>query len=173
MENNMKKNVCICITESLFCTAEINTTLWINCTSIKKIIMASESEMIDCQYFCWEIPVCFTIGQFVFSLLCCGSSLHGANNWVVKDKQERKTVWGPSRNWGWWALWSWWWGWWPELGLGQVTGLVCRPRSWTLFCSSERALWMGPAQVDVISRKSCEHFPEKGEAHRGPWPVQR
>lgn len=25
-------------------------------------------------------------------------------------------------------------------GLGQVTGLVCRPRGWTLFCSLERVL---------------------------------
>ena len=32
---------------------------------------------------------------------------------------------------------------------------------------------MGPAQVDVISRKISEHSPERGEAHRGPWPVQR
>ena len=33
----MKKNVYVCITESLCCTAEINTTLYINYTSIKKI----------------------------------------------------------------------------------------------------------------------------------------
>ena len=31
-EKNMKKNVYICITESLCCTAEINTTLQINYT---------------------------------------------------------------------------------------------------------------------------------------------
>ena len=38
MEKNIKKNVYICvyITESLFYTAEINTTLWTNYTSIKK-----------------------------------------------------------------------------------------------------------------------------------------
>ena len=32
---NMRMNVCMCITESLCCTAEINTTVEINCTSIK------------------------------------------------------------------------------------------------------------------------------------------
>ena len=32
----MKKNVYVCITESLCCTAEINTTLQINYISIKK-----------------------------------------------------------------------------------------------------------------------------------------
>ena len=38
MEKNIKNNVYICvyITESLFYTAEINTTLWTNYTSIKK-----------------------------------------------------------------------------------------------------------------------------------------
>ena len=30
MEKKMKKNICICITESLCCTAETNTTLHIN-----------------------------------------------------------------------------------------------------------------------------------------------
>ena len=37
MEKNMKKNIyiCVCITESLHCTAEINTTLLINYTSIQ------------------------------------------------------------------------------------------------------------------------------------------
>ena len=123
MENNMKKNVYICITEPLFCTAEINTTLWINCTSIKKIIMASESEMIDCQYFCWEVPVCFTFGRFVF-LLCCGRSLDGANNWAAKDKQKRENVWGLSKSWGCWALWSWGWGRWP--GTGDRSGLQAK-----------------------------------------------
>ena len=37
MEKNMKKNVHICITELLCCTAETNTTLQINHTSIKKL----------------------------------------------------------------------------------------------------------------------------------------
>ena len=32
----MKKNIYICITESLCCTPETNTTLQINYTSIKK-----------------------------------------------------------------------------------------------------------------------------------------
>ena len=37
MEKNIKKEyIYICITESLCCTAEINTTLWINYTSITK-----------------------------------------------------------------------------------------------------------------------------------------
>ena len=36
MEKNIKKNVCICITESLCCVAEINTILKVNYTSIKK-----------------------------------------------------------------------------------------------------------------------------------------
>ena len=35
MEKNMKKNVDVCITESLWFTAEINTTLYINYTSIE------------------------------------------------------------------------------------------------------------------------------------------
>ena len=35
MEKNIKKNVYTCITESLCCTAEINTTLYINYASIK------------------------------------------------------------------------------------------------------------------------------------------
>ena len=32
---NMRMNVYMCFTESLCCTAEINTTVEINCTSIK------------------------------------------------------------------------------------------------------------------------------------------
>ena len=36
MEKNMKNNVYICITESLCCTAEINTMLQIGYTSIIK-----------------------------------------------------------------------------------------------------------------------------------------
>ena len=32
----LKKNVCMCITESLCCSAEIATALYINSTSIKK-----------------------------------------------------------------------------------------------------------------------------------------
>jgi len=35
MENNIKKNACMCITKSLFCVAEINTALDINHNSIK------------------------------------------------------------------------------------------------------------------------------------------
>ena len=38
MEKNIKKNVVICITEPLRCTAETNTTLQINCVSIKREI---------------------------------------------------------------------------------------------------------------------------------------
>ena len=34
---NMKKKVYICVTKSLYCTAEINTPLWINSTSINFI----------------------------------------------------------------------------------------------------------------------------------------
>ena len=34
MEKNIKKTVCMCVTESLCCTAEINTTLYINYSSI-------------------------------------------------------------------------------------------------------------------------------------------
>ena len=34
MEKNIKKNVYMCITESLFCIAEMNTMLQINYTSI-------------------------------------------------------------------------------------------------------------------------------------------
>ena len=37
MEKNIKKRMYICITESLCCIAEINTTLQINYISIKKI----------------------------------------------------------------------------------------------------------------------------------------
>ena len=36
MEKNIKKNVCMCITELSCCIAEINTTLKVNYTSIKK-----------------------------------------------------------------------------------------------------------------------------------------
>ena len=36
MEKNIKKNVYICVTESPCCTAEINTTLQINYTTIKE-----------------------------------------------------------------------------------------------------------------------------------------
>ena len=36
MEKNIKKNVYICRTETLCCTAEINTTLYINYILIKK-----------------------------------------------------------------------------------------------------------------------------------------
>ena len=37
MEENQKKNmcVCVCVTESLCCTPETNTTLQINCTSME------------------------------------------------------------------------------------------------------------------------------------------
>ena len=35
MENNIKKNACMCITKSLCCVAEINTALEINYNSIK------------------------------------------------------------------------------------------------------------------------------------------
>ena len=35
MEKNVKKNVCMCVIESFFCTAEINTTLRINSTAMK------------------------------------------------------------------------------------------------------------------------------------------
>ena len=38
MKKNMKKNAYICITESLCCTAETNTALQINYTSIKSIL---------------------------------------------------------------------------------------------------------------------------------------
>ena len=38
MEKNIFKNVCICVTESLSCTAEINTTLCINYTSVKRML---------------------------------------------------------------------------------------------------------------------------------------
>ena len=37
MEKNLKKNTYICVTESLCCTPETNTTLYINYTSIKKL----------------------------------------------------------------------------------------------------------------------------------------
>ena len=36
MEKNIKKNVCMCITELSCCISEINTTLKVNYTSIKK-----------------------------------------------------------------------------------------------------------------------------------------
>ena len=38
MEKNILKNVCICITESLNCIAEIDTTLCINYTSVKRML---------------------------------------------------------------------------------------------------------------------------------------
>ena len=38
MEKNIFKNVCICVTESLSCTAEMNTTLCINYTSVKRML---------------------------------------------------------------------------------------------------------------------------------------
>ena len=38
MEKDIKKDVHICITESFSYTAESNTTLLINCTSIKKFL---------------------------------------------------------------------------------------------------------------------------------------
>ena len=36
MENYLKKNIYVCITESLCCTAETSTTLLINYISVKK-----------------------------------------------------------------------------------------------------------------------------------------
>ena len=36
MAKNIKKNACMCITESLCCSAEISTTLQINCTSAER-----------------------------------------------------------------------------------------------------------------------------------------
>ena len=46
MEKNMKKNVCMCVTESLCCPAEINTTLSINYTSVKNNYSSSNSHTI-------------------------------------------------------------------------------------------------------------------------------
>ena len=36
MQKNVTKNINVCITESLCCTAKTNTTLFLNYTSIKK-----------------------------------------------------------------------------------------------------------------------------------------
>ena len=44
MEKNIKNNVYVCITESLCCTAEINTILQMNYTSIKKLMMLYPNE---------------------------------------------------------------------------------------------------------------------------------
>ena len=46
MEKNIFKNVCICVTESLSCTAEMNTTLCINYTSVKRMLKLKKKSII-------------------------------------------------------------------------------------------------------------------------------
>ena len=55
MEKNLKKNVYMCITESLCYIPETNTALLINCASVKKIFVVS-------QIFIWKGRVNFLFG---------------------------------------------------------------------------------------------------------------
>lgn len=57
-------------------------------------------------------------------------------------------------------------------GAGTGDGSGLQAKRLDLVLQHERALCLGPAWVDATSRKICEHPPEKGEAQRGPWPVQ-
>ena len=58
MEKNIKKNVYLCITESLCCTAEMNTTLEINYTSIKKFFKI---------FYKWQkIPKCLFYNKYLY-----------------------------------------------------------------------------------------------------------
>ena len=45
MEKNIKKE-CLCVTESLCCTVEVDTTLWINCTLIKKKLINIKFQIV-------------------------------------------------------------------------------------------------------------------------------
>lgn len=91
---------------------------------------------------------------------------------VVKDQQKRKNAGGlqgaePVRALG--------------LGVGTAAGAGAgtgdrpglRAKSPDLVPQSTEGSAVGPAQVEVISRKICERSPEKGEAQRGPWPAWR
>ena len=86
MEKNMIKNVYICITESLCCTAEINTTLEINYTSIKYIK----------RNFSWLIPCCFQ------NFLISGSDICLLLNPLRTDifNTALRLYWVPALEWG-------------------------------------------------------------------------
>ena len=83
MEKNIKKNVCICITESLRCTAEINTTLSINYTLIKKNI-SSFLESTDVQMWSEMTLVCTTQKYSTWGGRIPGS---GPGSLRLKDKE--------------------------------------------------------------------------------------
>ena len=65
MDKNMDKNVWgdVCVSESPCCTAEINTTLWINYTSIKYIFLKIATKILEVVRFIINLELQGTMGK--------------------------------------------------------------------------------------------------------------